>query len=169
MFSGIYNFWNSSASPINLDNNTEVLILVLNTPFTYLQRNYIRETFGQRIKKSGNLKHTYKLLFLFGLKEDYQESFDEIFNESDKYNDLIIPKIEDNYNTVSLKMLSSFYWISQINQNSKLKWIIKIDDDVLLNIEKLDTYVNTIIQNELTDSIYCRVYYGIKPMRQGKW
>ena len=169
MFSGIYDFWNSSASPANFDNSTEVLILVLNTPFSYLQRNYIRETFGQRITKSGDLKRAYKLLFLFGLKDDYQESFEEIFNESNKYNDLIIPKIEDNYNTVSLKMLSSFYWISQINQNSKLKWIVKIDDDVLLNVEKLDSYVDTIIQNDLIDSIYCRVYYGIKPMREGKW
>ena len=115
------------------------------------------------------MKYKYKLLFLIGLNANYKESFEKIFNENSKNNDLIIQKREDTYNSTSLKMLSSLYWISQINQNSKLKWIVKIDDDVLLNFERLDSYLNTVIENESTERIHCRVYYGIKPMRNGKW
>ena len=155
--------------PFDFNNDTEVLILVLNRPFSYFQRNNIREDFHNQCNKLNDLKYKYKLLFLIGLNAKYEERFDKIFNESSKCNDLIIQKREDTYTSTSLKMLSSLYWISQIHQNSKLKWIVKIDDDVLLNVKKLDSYLDTVIKNESTERIHCRVYYGIKPMRNGIW
>ena len=155
--------------PFDFNNDTEVLILVLNRAFSYFRRNNIREDFRSQYNKNNDLNYKYKLLFLIGLNANYEESFEKIFNENSKNNDLIIQKREDTYNSTSLKMLSSLYWISQINQNSKLKWIVKIDDDVLLNFKRLDSYLNTVIKNESTERIHCRVYYGIKPMRNGKW
>jgi hypothetical protein len=47
------------------------------------------------------------------------------------------PDVEDTYRTVILKELSAFKWVidsyNGYNGTSKLKWVIKMDDDVILN------------------------------------
>ena len=109
-----------------------------------------------------------QLVFLFAINE--WTTFAEekrIVRESEMYQDLIIPKTEDSYRTVPEKLLSSFYWMSLLSTNSKLKWIVKLDDDVLLNVQRLDLFLN----NTITDAIYCKVISNMKPFRDpnNKW
>ena len=100
--------------------------------------------------------------------------------------------MEDNYHTVAFKLLSAFKWIYQASTGSdatngpfigngegqgssqqstktnNLKWILKLDDDVLLNVEKLKQFLETIHEN---DSLYCRVFpkdWQV-PHRDKKW
>ena len=78
--------------------------------------------------------------------------------------------VEDNYQMVVFKLVSAFKWImdaSKYNGN-KLKWILKLDDDVLLNVEKLKQFLETIHEN---DFIYCRVFpkEWQVPLRKNKW
>lgn len=78
---------------------------------------------------------------MFGLDEAIPEEYHEwIRNESQEFHDLLIPKVEDNYHTVAIKLLAAFNWISTIEN---IQWIIKIDDDVLVNMEFLDGYLAT--------------------------
>ena len=103
--------------------------------------------------------------------------------------------MEDNYHTVAFKLLSAFKWIYQAStgsdvtngpfikdignggrqgssqhstKTSNLKWILKLDDDVLLNVEKLKQFLETIHEN---DFIYCRVFpkEWQVPLRKKKW
>ena len=101
--------------------------------------------------------------------------------------------VEDNYHTVAFKLYSAFKWIYQAStgsdftnqpsiedvskgegqgssQNSSkttnLKWILKLDDDVLLNVGKLSQFLETIQDN---DSIYCRVFPHDPPHRANTW
>ena len=65
--------------------------------------------------------------------------------------------VEDTYHTVVYKELSAFKWIDQastVSDGNNLKWILKVDDDVLLNIGKLKQFLDTI---QDIDSIYCQV------------
>ena len=68
--------------PFDFNNDTEVLILVLNRAFSYFRRNNIREDFRSQYNKNNDLKYKYKLLFLIGLNANYEESFEKIFNEN---------------------------------------------------------------------------------------
>ena len=78
----------------------------------------------------------------------------------------------DNYHTVSYKLLSAFRWLSmasKANKNNKLEWILKLDDDVLLNVEVLKKFIQQIQDNK---SIYCHVYNASHPFRENsdqKW
>ena len=78
--------------------------------------------------------------------------------------------VEDNYHTVGFKLISAFNWIfdaSNATEDSNLKWILKMDDDVLLNTKELKNYIDGIGRND-TDSIYCRVYTKAKAIREKK-
>ena len=107
-------------------------------------------------------------MFLFAINEWTAIAEEKrIVRESKIYQDLIIPKTEDSYRTVPEKLLSSFYWTSMLSTNSKLKWIVKLDDDVLLNVQRLDLFLKNII----SDAIYCKVISNMKPFRDpnNKW
>ena len=115
-----------------------------------------------------NLTFKYKLIFLFAIDElETSDEEKKIITENQTHQDMIIPMTEDSYRTVSMKLLSSFYWVSLLNKTSKLKWIIKLDDDVILNVQRLDELMKT----TQPDEIYCKVKSGAKPMRSKtrKW
>ena len=166
-FQGVYSFWDKGLQPSDFDSDIEVLIIVLTTAETFSTRNFYRDTIVKSLTNLEGLK--YKVIFLFGMKDSNDRIHDDIEFENEIYHDLVLPLVQDSYQTAALKLLSSFYWISQIPKQNKLKWIVKIDDDVLLNVEKFNTYVKTILFTEKTDSIYGQVYYGTPPMRTGKW
>merc|ERR1712110_193976 len=84
----------------------------------------------------------YKLLFLLNLHEGAKkDEIDAITNENKKHLDMLVPNVEDNYHTVGLKLLSSFNWINELENKIDLKWIMKIDDDMMVNFTKLDDYL----------------------------
>ena len=81
-----------------------------------------------------------------------------------------ITDVHDSYHTVGFKLLSAFKWINEASKISKPKWILKLDDDVLLNVEKL----KNILQNfeaHKQNIIYCNVYNVVEPFRDpdSKW
>ena len=77
-----------------------------------------------------------------------------------------MPNVEESYHSVGLKELSSFNWINQLKRKD-LKWIMKIDDDVMINFTKLDNY----LIKETNQAIHCPVLYHNKVRRNpiSKW
>ena len=79
-----------------------------------------------------------------------------------------VTEVEDTYHTVGLKLLSAFKWIYKASgqPNSKLKWILKLDDDVLLNVNMLMNQLK--VQENV---IHCPVYERATPFRDAnsKW
>ena len=81
-----------------------------------------------------------------------------------------ILQVDDTYKTVGLKLLASFNWINNLNL-SKLKWIVKLDDDIIFNLYQLDKYLSSPNVTRKGDNfIHCKVNNGI-PMRDinQKW
>ena len=74
----------------------------------------------------------------------------------------------DNYHTVGLKLLSSFNWISQLD-TPDLKWIMKIDDDMMVNFTKLDNYLTESKINH--QALHCPINIGMPALRDynSKW
>ena len=93
----------------------------------------------------------------------------EIANENKKHHDMLVPNVEDNYHTVGLKLLSSFYWTTQLEKKYDLKWIIKIDDDMMVNFTKLDNYLTK--ENINYDALHCPINNGMPALRDAnsKW
>ena len=78
--------------------------------------------------------------------------------------------VTDNYHTVSYKLLSAFRWLSIASKSTKnLEWILKLDDDVLLNVEAVKRFIQNIQDPK---SIHCHIYNASLPFRRNseeKW
>ena len=139
----------SSLKPEDLATDIDIILLVVTRWRDFDNRKTIRQSWGKPRKKSGyGLK--FKTLFVVNFDTTYGNNLHfymkirKIQNENKKFRDLIITKVEDNYKTVGLKLLSSFYWLSLLKMPSSLKWIVKLDDDVIVNVSKLEEYLSNV-------------------------
>ena len=84
---------------------------------------------------------------------------------------IFISDVEDNYSSVGLKLASAFQWISAMSLqiSNSWKWILKLDDDVILNLSQLENFVHRLQSSNNT--IYCHVYQAEQPFRNNetKW
>ena len=82
---------------------------------------------------------------------------------------MLLPNVEDNYHTVGLKLLSAFNWIYQLKKRKDLKWIMKIDDDIMVNFTRLDNYLSK--ENINHQAIHCPIHGNNRVMRdpKAKW
>ena len=71
---------------------------------------------------------------------------------------------------MSHKLLSAFRWLSIASKSTKsLEWILKLDDDVLLNVDAVKRFIQNIQDPK---SIHCRIYNASLPFRENskeKW
>ena len=67
---------------------------------------------------------------------------------------------------VVFKLVSAFKWISDASKynGNKLKWILKLDDDVLLDIQELFKLFDAIPKKD-HNAIFCKVKHDDPPMR----
>ena len=79
---------------------------------------------------------------------------------------MLMPDVEESYHSVGLKELSSFNWINQLDR-SNLKWIMKIDDDIMINFSRLDKY----LIKESNNAIHCPIMYhnNVRRDPKDKW
>ena len=84
---------------------------------------------------------------------------------------LYFSDVQDTYRTVPLKLISAFHWLikSANLKKSKLQWILKLDDDILLNFHSLETLLSQL--NPTKSSIYCNYYSDSTPFidSASKW
>ena len=79
-----------------------------------------------------------------------------IAKENSLNKDMLLPNVVDNYHTVGLKMISAFKWITELKNNGNLKWIIKMDDDILIKFATLDSYLSS--KNVSFQAIHCPIH-----------
>ena len=90
-----------------------------------------------------------------------KEKIGAIADENKQYHDMLLPNVEDNYHTVGIKLLSSFNWIRQLKHIKDLKWIMKIDDDIMVNFTRLDKYLTSENIDQQGDKFFACSYLKI--------
>ncbi|KAH9366296.1 hypothetical protein HPB48_010289 [Haemaphysalis longicornis] len=103
-----------------------VLIVVISSSINFAQRKAIRETWGAAARRRG-----YRLVFLVGRPKlkPYQSN---IVYEDAKHGDLIQADFTDSYRNLTLKSITMVRWSNEYCPGAKL--VLKIDDDMLLNV-----------------------------------
>lgn len=145
---------------MNLELKCDVILLVISRWQSVENRQILRNMVAKTDKSF--LLYNYKLLFLFNNEDDDDSSSSAIEK------DVIVPKVDDNYKTVALKLLSSFHFLSQ---RSNALWIVKLDDDIILNLYELDQYLSSPTWQLHSDAIHCKSINNGVPMRDinQKW
>ena len=109
-------------------NNLQPISVFIHSAINYHDRRQIqRNTWVSDVKK-----HNISTYFVVGMT-DNQRDQRMVEKEFEKYKDLIQFGFVDNYYNNTLKAISILRWIQKYCKQSK--FILKTDDDVLVNIE----------------------------------
>ncbi|CAH2084334.1 unnamed protein product [Euphydryas editha] len=105
--------------------------------------------------ESGNADVDFKLVFLLGLpsQENDTEIQEKIEEEVDKYGDVIQEGFIDSYNNLTLKSIMMLKWVTN-NCNESVRYILKTDDDMYVNVPQLVQNLRNRSKNE--DSVDTR-------------
>ncbi|XP_042204915.1 uncharacterized protein LOC121854358 [Homarus americanus] len=122
------------------------------------RRLYIRELWGQR-KYSSKIR--MKTVFVVGITNSNYQS--QLLHESQHYHDIIQLDFVDSYFNLTLKTLSILHWTQNFCPGAK--WILKSDDDVLVNPFTLTEYLT---QHPTADFV-CKMNRNSQVCREGKW
>ncbi|XP_051153436.1 lactosylceramide 1,3-N-acetyl-beta-D-glucosaminyltransferase-like [Leptopilina boulardi] len=107
-----------------------LLIMVHTAPKNLEKRNAIRETWGQ-------VSSSVITVFLVGWSEKDQIN---ILTENFKYGDIIQGNFVDSYRNLTYKHVMALKWFTYYCSNAK--YILKLDDDVFVNIAAVLDYLN---------------------------
>ena len=135
-------------------NNNSLLLIafVPISPKNFKQRNTIRSTWANH-----QLINNFRVVFMIGQSSE-KEVNSAIRDESKLNGDIVQNNFTDAYFNLTTKTIMGFRWVSTFCSNAK--YTLKVDDDVVVNINRLLKFLNDISSNDnfQTNKIMCRFY-----------
>ena len=164
-----------------------ILFLINSHRNNYLRRKTMRDTWLSSNKinlakifkdniKYGHVNIEIRHMFVVGKEEQEEidknkQPSDRLFKEAKLYNDILITNTVDNYENIIYKHYALIDWA--IEYCSNVNYVVKLDDDVFVNINRLIGHlVKNIGLNKLTENfIYCKQIDTAFPIRddESKW
>lgn len=122
------------------------------SPENFQQRMIIRNSWS-----NPDYFSNIKAVFLTGLSRS-NEINEKLQHEFELFGDIVQENFMDTYKNLTLKTLMGFKWVSKYCSNAK--FILKVDDDVVVNTVFLANYLNAeLLNNETTyNTIRCFYY-----------
>ncbi|KAI6179945.1 Hexosyltransferase [Aphelenchoides besseyi] len=141
--------------------NVSFLVIVISRPEDFYAREMIRKTWMKETNKPSD----YRVLFLVGRRSD-QELNSLLDEEQQQYGDVIRYTVDDTYELLYVKVHAAFSWQQQFC--SHVRYLLKTDDDTVVDLNRLDHYVRTEFNPLLVEhpkSFFCNRWKGHKPFR----
>lgn len=178
--------------PLRKNNNESVLI---NIPFHYLINNNCAKTsknfdkikiiqivtsYAENIESRSALRRAYpiehllelgiyRVFLLATLKNSKSEiSQNAIFNENERFNDIVQGNFYEGYRNLTYKHLMGLKWF--VNTCLNIKYIIKMDDDIIVDMYSLLRLID-VKYNDNKINIMGYVFNSMRPIRikANKW
>ncbi|KAK6172482.1 hypothetical protein SNE40_016121 [Patella caerulea] len=138
------------------------IVVVHTAPGHFERRQNVRETYGSR---ELFLPIEIRVIFLLG-RVTTLEMQNKILRENSQYGDIIQGNFIDAYHNLTLKAVMGLHWVSHFC--SKVKYVIKTDDDVMFDMWRFLELVHA--KNlYVSNTIYCISRNRDKIPRKGKW
>ena len=127
------------------------------------QRQIIRNTWGS-VKEYKSC--IIRVVFLLGDKDDTLGA--ALKSENAKHKDLIMGNFKDSYRNLTYKSIMGLHWVT--NYCDKTRFVLKTDDDVMVNIYKLIHFLQEIDSRHSNNSkfLFCNIEgegTGVLPIR----
>nr|XP_012143246.1 PREDICTED: lactosylceramide 1,3-N-acetyl-beta-D-glucosaminyltransferase isoform X2 [Megachile rotundata] len=138
-----------------------IIWIVTSSANNPLQRTAVRRAYPNEMLKSLGIRR----VFLLGIPKE-ENMWKYIFKESQIYNDLLQGSFLEDYRNLTLKHLMGLRWASK---NCKATFLIKTDDDIVLNMFEVLRVLHKKEVNKNAISGY--VLRKMKPVRtlNSKW
>ena len=105
--------------------------LVIVRPEDVYRRMLIRSTWANATNKNGTTS-----VFVCGINEDKTVN-DLLIYESFHFNDIVQVDFMDTYFNLTLKSIIAFKWIAMHFTSDQVQYVLKVDDDVVVDLENL--------------------------------
>ena len=155
---------------VRCDLNSSVILVVVHNAAMYTERRrLIRETYGTVDKLSDS---PVMVMFMLGKVDDVslQAIVDQ---ESAMYKDIVQGSFTETYHNLAYKHVMSLKWSIQLQTCVKVKAVIKVDDDVFINMYQLDRFMrDTYVKDSSRGKyLYCNIFPNAHPYRikSSKW
>jgi hypothetical protein len=139
-----------------------LLALVMTLPSDFKKRSLIRHTWASTPMSNQNNKSQMRTIFLLGISNNNTIN-EQIKLEYNQYRDVIQQNFTDSYHNLTLKTILGLQWSSIYCANSR--FILKIDDDIVLNRNALINYLNHANQIKLNNTMICLIHRKAKVQR----
>ncbi|KAK3594771.1 hypothetical protein CHS0354_030710 [Potamilus streckersoni] len=137
------------------------LVMVHTAVFHFDQREFLRRTWAN---KDLLRSHVMRILFLVGLPRESLTQ-ERLQKENDENRDIVQGDFIDDYHNLTHKGVMGFKWISENCKNAK--YVIKIDDDVFVNIFHLIETVLPVVETH-PRHIFCHTRGNNTVARDGR-
>ena len=129
----------------------------------FQQREAIRHTWAQSLYRK---KSSIKVLFVLG--STHNKKFQSrVEFENSKYEDILQFEFTDSYHNCTLKSIGVLRWTLFFCPN--IKFLMKSDDDILVNTENLKNFVNKYKDTKQTIFGVKAVNWDVFRTRKSKW
>ncbi|XP_071152427.1 beta-1,3-galactosyltransferase 5-like [Mytilus edulis] len=146
--------------------NVFLLIFIHMAPGNFVGRTLIRSTFGTISSfQNKNIEH----VFVLG-KTENETLQQDIEQESKRYTDIIQGNFIDSYRNLTYKLVFSLFWVKNFCNNAK--FVIKMDDDIMVNIPLIVPYLKEKLNAGQTSKVLeCKMITENIPVRDrnNKW
>ena len=140
-----------------------VLIFVHSAAQYKSRRNLIRETWG-----SFDKLHQYSTRTVFMLGTPGNDTLQsEVEQEAELHNDIVQGSFNESYHNLVYKHVMALKWMTETQQCINISSIIKVDDDVYINMNQLDYFLQTKHANDSQAGkyLYCNIFRQQGPVR----
>jgi hypothetical protein len=149
-----FNYILNPKEACGLRNGSDLLFVALIpiSPENFKQRMFIRNSWS-----NSEYFSNIKAVFLTGLSGS-NEINEKLHHEFELFSDIIQENFLDTYKNLTLKTLMGFKWVSQYCSNAK--FILKVDDDVVVNTVYLVNYLSQeLLKNDkMNNTLICHFY-----------
>ncbi|XP_075730740.1 lactosylceramide 1,3-N-acetyl-beta-D-glucosaminyltransferase-like [Rhipicephalus microplus] len=154
-------------SPPGGDNDTLAVVAVLSASEHYEHRSAVRATWGGVLTTMPG----FKVVFMLG-RPHSDATQNRIVREDAEHDDIVQGNFLDTYRNLTLKSLMMLRWTNSFCPNTR--YLLKIDDDVLLNVWDFVITLYRLAANEQRRTIWGTVISHARPARRkkgryGKW
>ncbi|XP_013392410.1 beta-1,3-galactosyltransferase 1 [Lingula anatina] len=135
------------------DQGIDVLIYINSAIENRKRRDFIRKTWGANINV---IELVIKVVFVLGTLPSYNDYDVDTKREHEVHGDILQGDFIDNYMNLTYKGVLGLTYAANC---STARYILKVDDDVLVNIFRLKYHIDTYAP-ALTDKLQCFLYGG---------
>lgn len=137
-----------------------LVILILSAPDNILRRHALRRTWLTLVDQ-----YLIKYYFVIGSKDLDDGLERRLLTEAGQYSDLLIlPEVQEGYNLLTSKLLSSLIWV---DKNVAFDFLLKVDDDSFVDIRQL---FRELMRKADSKRLYWGYFHGHAQIKHtGKW
>lgn len=147
-----------ASSAAETSNQRTVVIVVLSARNHFVHRNLVRQTYGS-IRSAYNIRIVAVVFILGNTDETGAETTDvqKLEAEMDQFGDIVMGDFVDSYRNLTLKTITGYRWLT--SHCREAQFVVKTDDDVLVNIFQLSKEMNSWSPTAVISSnIWCAIH-----------